>query len=496
MSDPTTGILHIRNFYRPSDTLFFSVSSDNISCCYYPEGGQTFSVAYGETYPFSFVKTSGHGCDGEQGSFVLNMSVGNDWVGQMWFSFDSDAYIYSTDQKGPCVPLLFSGSADATLTIFPNGTNYQDGSNIPFHGTDTRPRRTLKDPLLLPKEMSNSFLIDRAGLPARYEEIAGYKRCHVEYFMRLDVTDEQGSAYFIITHSQNYGGYVALAKIDGNNVGQGSEDHEIIFPEQQGLAGKVVWWDHLDGSHPGGCNHPGNGGQIGSVAVLVGQDWTKSYAGVHAVEPVGHGSKVLFYDFSSLKTGITPSMGTPGNPSNAYMGCLTTQQLKLRPGDDGEVSAVNIEQGPDGMYYLIAGNANQTVLWKSSELVPEISKWQQVYISYPFQLNDGSAMLAWSTINNKKSLYYVEAEGYGMSFRELTYIVFDEEVYGVHVGDTVLQTSQSSWFGNGDWVADNGSLYAGAGHGIALMGAYKSINDKKTAAEVPCIQARAWYTSP
>ncbi|PQJ28885.1 hypothetical protein [Rubritalea profundi] len=483
---------------------------------------------------------------------------------------------------------------------------YKDGSTISFHGTDTRQRRTINDPNILPKEMSSSFLIKRGKLPAHYTSKFDQKTCHIEYLMRLNITDEDGSAYFIITHSQDNGGYVALAKVDGKNVGNGTKEHEIVITEPN-FAGEVVWWDHLDTDHPGGCNHPGNGGQIGEITILVGQDWTKTYPVIgHAVKPVGKGSKVLFYNFLSLKNGndeqnamikilngfkqivnpsknsdqwdklrslsnndvtfITlmetiiklnegvstdkgewdkyaeickdalgkgiktyiqrcqselwtdgldqhswtmvkqaafeasggPSMGSKSATSSAYLGCLTTQELRLRPGDDGEVSSVNIEQGPDGLFYLIAGNKYQTVVWKSPELVPDISKWERVQFGGSIQLNDGSSMLAWSSFTGVQTLYWVKAGNNGMDFRKLTYAIMDGKVGGINVdAESSLHTTQSDRFGDGDWVTDNGSIYVGASSGIALYGAYKSINDEKgpsSSTQAPCIQVRAWYS--
>jgi len=89
--------------------------------------------------------------------------------------------------------------------------------------------------------------------------------------MRLPITDDQGAAFFIITHSQYNGGYIAF----GKNC-KSPNDHQIAIAEPD-FAGEIVWWDHMDSSHPGGCNHPGNGGQIATTVVIVGQDWTKTY---------------------------------------------------------------------------------------------------------------------------------------------------------------------------------------------------------------------------
>ena len=377
---------------------------------------------------------------------------------------------------------------------------FVDDSAVTFTGTDTRGRRIMADPDQLPEAMSMSYLIRKDDFPAHYTEIAGYKACHVEYLMRLDQSDPEGSAFFVVTHSQDNGGYVGLAKVPGGNVGPASIDNKITVAEP-GFAGDMVWYDHLDASHPGGCNHPGNGGQIGSKVVLVGQDWTKTYPFIgHAVVPVGHGSKILFYDFAMLESCSLPSMRNGTVPSNAYLGCITTEQLNIAPGDDGEVSTVLIEQGPDGSFYLIAANRNQTVLWSSPELVPDISKWKQLPIWSVNSMEDGSAMLAWTIFGGSRpALYYVKSRDNGMDFRPLKYQVENGEVLSVFVDGTVShQTTQSSDFmGSGGWVEDNGSLYPAAGGAFAMHGAYQSVDDSKgpPGQEVPCIQVRTWYSN-
>jgi hypothetical protein len=367
------------------------------------------------------------------------------------------------------------------------------GDGIVFNGTDTRPRRILRQPDRLPAPMDSSFLLTKGKFPAEYTQFFGEKVCHVEYFMRLDLQSASGAAYFVITHSQSHGGYIGLAKVEGKDVGENKADERITLHEPE-YAGAITWWDHLDGDHPGGCNHPGNGGQIGTKVVLVGQDWTKWYpVHGHVVEPVGHGSKVLFYDFASLETDTLPSSTDGSTPTNAYLGCLTTEQLGLRAGDDGEISSVVVEQGPDGLFYLIGGNRNQTVCWVSPELVPDITKWRQIAVANR-SLNDGSAMLSWATFGDQTALYYVTSGDNGMNLNPVNYLLAGGQVIGINVVDAGSQhTKQDDRFGSGDWVADNGSLYAGASGGVALYGAYKSIDDEKGPNNEKCVQVRAWY---
>lgn len=380
------------------------------------------------------------------------------------------------------------------------GALFGDGADIQFRGADTRKRRLLVDPdSRLPVEMSMSFLIKKNEFPAEYVELYGYKDCHVEYFMRLDQAGPDGSAYFLLTHSQDQGGFVGLAKVIAPFVGQGPADHKIWLAEPA-FAGEMVWYDRLDHTHVAGCNHPGNGGQIGSKVVLVGQDWTKEYPVIgHAVTPVGRGSKVLFYDFAMLGRGALPTMGDAHASTNAFVGFLTTDQLQIAPGDDGEISTVLVEQGPDGNFYLIGANRNQTVLWTSPELVPDISKWTKLPIYGVSSMEDGSAMLAWAQFRGgPKALYYVKAYDNGMNFMPLKYQVANGKVVAVLIDPKAEHcTTQSDAFkGKESWVFDDGSIYAGASGGIALYGAYQSISDWKgpEGSEAPCIQVRAWYT--
>ena len=233
--------------------------------------------------------------------------------------------------------------------------------------------------------------------------------------------------------------------------------------------------------------------------MLVGQDWTKVYPVYgHAVEPVGKGSKVLFYDFASLANGTLPSQAQSG-ASDAYIGCLTTEQLNIPAGGDGEVSSVVIEQGPDGRYLLIAGNsqAGQTVAWTSATLTPDIQTWQQLPTPCASPLSDGSSMLAWAKRpeDPQRALRYVQSGDDGMAFRPVRYLVVDGTIIGIDVGPVAYQTQQSDDFGDGDWVEDNGSIYAAAGLGLAMHGTYISIDDDKGPDDVPCVQVRTWYNN-
>jgi hypothetical protein len=334
--------------------------------------------------------------------------------------------------------------------------------------------------------MSSSFLIKKNGLPAQYVDFFGKPRAHLEYLMRLNISDPGGAAYFLLTHSQNSGGYVAIAKIDAGCV----DDQRIVCVENDRFAGNIVWWDHLDSNHPsGGMNHPGNGGQVGSITVLVGQDWTASHLGVHSVDPVGNGSKVLFYDFDN--PGKLEGTTGPG----PYIGCMTTQQLGLHPGEDGEVKSVNIEQGPDGMYYLIAANPAQTVIWKSSKPRPD-AEWTPVDFLGDISLDDGSSQLAWSKLGtDTEALYFVKAEGNGMAFHELKYQTNGNDVVSIHVEkNPALVTKQDGRFDG--WVSEDGSIYVSPTGAIALYGAYVNIDDSKTTDDGEsdhAIQVRAWY---
>jgi len=101
MQDNTSGTLNIQNNFGEG-ALLLSVSSDNINCCDQPTAGEEFSVQPNEPYALTVLKTSGHGCNGNQGQFSLDVILSDTAIAQISFSFDSDANINITNQTGKC----------------------------------------------------------------------------------------------------------------------------------------------------------------------------------------------------------------------------------------------------------------------------------------------------------------------------------------------------------------------------------------------------------
>jgi hypothetical protein len=111
--DNTGGTLFIVNNYDGETAFLCQVQTDNFNCCDAPSQGTAIWVKPGQTGQIPYVKTSGHGCNGEQGVFELDLIVNANALEKVFFSFDSDANMAVTSQEGILAP-TFSGT---TLTI-------------------------------------------------------------------------------------------------------------------------------------------------------------------------------------------------------------------------------------------------------------------------------------------------------------------------------------------------------------------------------------------
>ena len=110
MSDPTTNTLHIRNHFPIPVTVFVPASGWN--CCFTP--GQNTMIGYVQPFgsvDLSYCKTSGHGCDGNQGEFQLQFNA-TDIVN---LNFDSRGAMAPPDAVG-CEAAV-SQDSDGTFSL-------------------------------------------------------------------------------------------------------------------------------------------------------------------------------------------------------------------------------------------------------------------------------------------------------------------------------------------------------------------------------------------
>lgn len=76
----------------PNITMSFSVDSDGWNCCDSPNPGDVVvtNLEYNTPQSFGICKKGGHGCNGIQGEFVLNITGNGESLGKLGFNFDSD----------------------------------------------------------------------------------------------------------------------------------------------------------------------------------------------------------------------------------------------------------------------------------------------------------------------------------------------------------------------------------------------------------------------
>ena len=78
----------------PGNSLLFIVTSDNWNCCDAPLPQQIYGgVDYNKTLDIPYLRKDGHGCNGRQGQFTLNVYANSVLIGAQAFDFDSDGGI-------------------------------------------------------------------------------------------------------------------------------------------------------------------------------------------------------------------------------------------------------------------------------------------------------------------------------------------------------------------------------------------------------------------
>jgi len=94
----------------------------SINCCDLPQPGNIISgiMANGGTGTLAYVKTSGHGCDGNQGQFTLDVYINSVSSGSQPFDFDSGGNIeLSSDAPTNWINKLTGSDTGATWDILP-----------------------------------------------------------------------------------------------------------------------------------------------------------------------------------------------------------------------------------------------------------------------------------------------------------------------------------------------------------------------------------------
>jgi hypothetical protein len=114
----TSNTLHIHN--QLNDALSITVGTANFNCCDTPTIGQ--NVGYlvpGGHLDLTYCRTDGHGCNGRQGQFTLELNAGQSSI---FLNFDSNGFMSeaSPSPNGPNAQVIENTDGTFRLNIYPN----------------------------------------------------------------------------------------------------------------------------------------------------------------------------------------------------------------------------------------------------------------------------------------------------------------------------------------------------------------------------------------
>jgi hypothetical protein len=109
----TSNTLRIYNILN--DGLSIVVGNENWNCCDYPTPGQVVgNLVPGGHLDLPYCRTDGHGCNGRQGQFTLDLNAGQ-W--SIFLNFDSNGIISDPNLNG--AHLIRNDDGTFRLNIYP-----------------------------------------------------------------------------------------------------------------------------------------------------------------------------------------------------------------------------------------------------------------------------------------------------------------------------------------------------------------------------------------
>jgi hypothetical protein len=348
--------LHLENGLIQPISILISPTAHN---CYEGTpgiGSLLGPISSGDRATITLARVQGHGCDGEQGVFQLQPTIGQnealslnfDNEGNLALSSITNSYTAHLTDKSSAdesytlviqpIEARLSAPVDAAFTQPHNPIAGDAGS----WGGDSRIQR-------LPMENQPSL-----GLWGNfYDDCVGIELFHPQHVVRLP--NKHGNAYFVVAQSRAHNGWISVLR---SNPGQLDTVTDQLKPNGDGYVGQYIWQDLYKDNPVGNWNHPGKMDVIGNVLIVAAQNWAENapcFYGAGSSE-----DKVLFYDVRD-----------PEAPR--YWGAISASQLGV-----SEISTTAIVRASDGSYLLNAGGDGSYATWSAASLSPDITHWTRV----------------------------------------------------------------------------------------------------------------------
>lgn len=136
------------------------VSSNGMNCCDKPQQGATLTTVKGDF--IVFIKTSGHGCDGQQGVFTLDVyrTDFNILLGSSHFQFDSNGSLVLN-------PMPEGDNKDYRDTLTPNDVGYK--WDVTLYTPPPLPAFQKKGPITLLDVWGEGRILDGSGMVTGFD---------------------------------------------------------------------------------------------------------------------------------------------------------------------------------------------------------------------------------------------------------------------------------------------------------------------------------------
>lgn len=380
----------------------FSVNP--LSCVYmlpaFGQGLEDVVVFDGASLDITFFRDSlASACSGKNGRFSVTTSYGS--FGQVFGTTDASVW-----------PVNSPGGFAGTLTLDKTIPGVRQEYTWTMRDEDSRLEKPADERLRQPGRhvaydsgkwgsvggstlKIDTLIFEKNGFAGSfYWSCFGIETFHPQHIERLP--NKNGRAYFMVTQSRAYNGYMYLVETypavrDAQGeviLGLDPVTDLVVTDASNSPVGKIIWDDFYSGqvngniSPIGNWNHPAKISLMGGVLVVVAQNWSEA---APFLETCNHDSSNVYQVGNTVDMLLFYDVRDPQNPK--YWGSMSAQELKipLSAQSNGleipsfqnrQIDSVNLTRDLNtSLYHLVAKGAGGGVSWVTDSISPHIRDW-------------------------------------------------------------------------------------------------------------------------
>lgn len=437
-----------------SETVRYKVNAGD---CYegaMPNGTVSPPVAPGGKWHFTICRVQGHGCNGEQGRFNMQIIKQSGTIAsQDYFDFDNQCNL----TKSPSVTLLSSKLVTRTKWDL----YYYEWKlrEFPSYPSFTPPNKTAsalgnwdgQSPI-----SSYKFNNTDRVWGNFYEDCAGVETWHPQHIVRLKNkrgADGKERAYFMVAQSREHNGYIEVLE---TLPGALDPNTDLIKGGDGSVVGNIIWNDVYTGSFNGtlnpigNWNHPCKMDVCGDILVVTMQNFVPSGCPTYwnpTRNPAGTSDDALvFYDVQD-----------PASPK--FLGKMTGKELGMpnknraeRSWSYPEISSVALFKAPNQNFYILSvGGNGGTRNFRSNKISMNPSDWTYMNDNYLVGQH-GQNFMVKPEASSPEQMYYFDMTD------DTKYISFMPYTFNsrsnIWTSGTPIRIERNAPGANRDWDAD------------------------------------------